>query len=198
MALAVEFFVSSVDSHQWKCKDVSFCAPKIISESEHQNVRWFLIDRLAGFHFQVTLNCDNSCPLLMCARKFFCLNLKWNCLHLKMISTCLQRLWPFWIFCCNLAESKMTVYILKLFWPSSKSGGLFFVYFVVKSYVCPRVPFLPGSKMTLFTFYNYFDLPLKPLASFLNLLLQFFMCFLKFVFCLNPKWHFLQIFWPSS
>jgi len=198
MALDVDFFVSSVDSHQWKCKDVSFCAPKIISESEHQNVRWFLIDRLAGFHFQVTLNCDNSCPLLMCARNFFCLNLKWNCLHLKIISTCLQRLWPFWIFCCNLAESKMTVYILKLFWPSSKSGGLFFVYFVVKSYVCPRVPFLPGSKMTLFTFYNYFDLPLKPLASFLNLLLQFFMCFLKFVFCLNPKWHFLQIFWPSS
>ena len=157
---------------------MSFCAPKIISESEHQNVRWFLIDRLAGFHFQVTLNCDNSCPLLMCARKFFCLNLKWNCLHLKIISTCLQRLWPFWIFCCNLAESKMTVYILKLFWPSSKSGGLFFVYFVVKSYVCPRVPFLPGSKMTLFTFYNYFDLPLKPLASFLNFFLQFFMCFL--------------------
>ena len=33
-------------------------------------------------------------------------------------------------------------------------------YFVVMSYVCPRVTFLPGSKMTLFTFYNYFDVPL--------------------------------------
>ena len=32
-------------------------------------------------------------------------------------------------------------------------------YFVVMSYVCPRVTFLPESKMTLFTFYNYVDLP---------------------------------------
>ena len=35
-----------------------------------------------------------------------------------------------------------------------------FVYLDVMSYLCPRVPFLPGSKMTLFTFYNYYDLPL--------------------------------------
>ena len=55
--------------------------------------------------------------------------------------------------------------------------------------------------MTLFTtFYNSFDLPLKPVAtfgifcckhldSFLNLLLQLLMCFLNFVFSLNLKWH---------
>ena len=154
-----------------------------------------MIDRLAGFHFQVTFKCDYSCPL--CALKFFGLNLKWHCLHFKIISTCLKRLWPVWICCCNLAESEMIVYILKNFWPSYKTCGLLYI-FVVMSCVCPRVSFLPGSKMTLFTFYNYFNLPLKPLASFLNLLLQFLMCFLKFVFCLNLKWHILQIFWPSS
>ena len=47
--------------------------------------------------------------------------------------------------------------------------------------------------MTLFAFYNYFDLPLKPLASFLNLLLQVLMCFLNFVFSLNLKWHCLHL-----
>ena len=55
------------------------------------------------------------------------------------------------------------------------------------SHVCPRVPFLPGSKMTLFTFYNYFDHPLKPLASLLNVLLQILMCILKFVFLPESK-----------
>ena len=59
--------------------------------------------------------------------------------------------------------------------------------------------------MTLFTFYNSVDLPLKPVAtfgilcckhldSFFNLLLQLLMCFLNFVFSLNLKWHCLHFY----
>ena len=67
-------------------------------------------------------------------------------------------------------------------------------YFVVMSYMCPRVTFLPGSKMTLFTFYNYFYLPVKPMYSFWNSLLRLLMCFLNFVFSLNLKWHCLHFY----
>ena len=62
-----------------------------------------MIDRLAGFHFQVTFNCDYSCPLLI------------------------------WVVCAEVCFALIwngTVYILKWFRPASK-GSDHFEYFVV-------------------------------------------------------------------
>ena len=147
-----------------------------------------MIDKLAGFHFQVTVIILVFCSYGLCVLKIFCLNLKWHCLHFKIISTCLWGLWSFRFFAVIGLLSEMTLFT---FYNSFDLPVAFLEYFVVMSYLW--VLFLPGSKMTLFAFYNYFDLPLKPLASFLNLLLLVLMCFLNFVFSLYLKWHCLHL-----
>lgn len=109
MALAVDFFCF----FSWR-PSVKVQGRVILCSNDHfrkwaskcevlSSPEMALIDRLAGFHFQVTFNCDYSCPLLIwvvCAEVFFALI--WN----------------------------GTVYILKLFRPASK-GSDHFEYFVV-------------------------------------------------------------------
>ena len=163
-ALAVEFVVSSVDSHRWKCKDVSFCAPMTFQKVSIK--MWGVVFSQDGRDWKacrLPLPGDFQLWLFLSSAHMgcvFCLNLKWHCLHLKNYFDLPLRALTILNFFCNLDE----------------------------------------SEMTLFTFYNSVDLPLKPVAtfgifcckhldSFLNLLLQLLMCFLNFVFSLNLKWH---------
>ena len=109
MALAVDFFCF----FSWR-PSVKVQGRVILCSNDHfrkwaskcevlSSPEMAMIDRLAGFHFQVTFNCDYSCPLLI------------------------------WVVCAEVCFALIwngTVYILKWFRPASK-GSDHFEYFVV-------------------------------------------------------------------
>ena len=114
----------------------------IISESEHQNVRW---DHLPRWPWLIDLPASISRWLSILIILVLC-----SCVH----SSYFVLIW------------NGTVFILKLFWPASKGSDHFNFFVEFGSYVCTKVCFfLSESKMTLFTFYSYFAAILTFLIS---------------------------------